>query len=377
MQPEGLELLLPYTPYSKVKLVRTLIEHSEHTPTAVENPGRLAVKRERRMRKVAWGMRVVLLCLLFVVTLWGLTPHLAQAASGLYLSSELGANFSPNLEMTGTSNDRASVCDEFINPLFATVTQTAGYENYNCTGPNRGATGDWENAFDGGEGVLAGAAIGYSLWDKYPDRVWGRVRLELEYFYRDTDYDQTADIPSAAGESGDKLTQEILTATDRVGSVTSHNLFGNLYFDFPNNSQLIPYVGFGVGVGFTDMDYGSLWARNPDPNAITTGAGLPNVDAIRRNLAGTVSSEQTNLSDTLFGYQVLFGVDYALTEALTLGVKGRWVNFDAFSEGSIVWDPLRSHPPNLRRDLSEPVSGSIKIRDIEIFGVSVTMKYHF
>ena len=76
------------------------------------------------------------------------------------------------------------------------------------------------------------------------------------------------------------------------------------------------YVGVGVGTGFTNMDYGSLWQRNLDVNAITTGEGLDNVEQIRQTLAGSTSSAQTVLSDTLFGYQVLFGVDYALTEAL-------------------------------------------------------------
>lgn len=311
------------------------------------------------------------------LTLWLAATSPARAGSGLYLSSELGANFAPGLDTRGASNDRASVCDEFINPLYATVTQTAGYEDYNCTGSNRGAGDDWKNDFAAAEGILAGAAIGYRLWDRYPDRIWGRFRLELEYFYRDSDYDQTSDVPGASGASGDKLTQEIQTATDRIGSVISHNLFGNLYFDFRNDSRFTPYVGFGVGAGFTDLDYGSLWSRNNDPNAISTGAGLLNADEIRRNLAGSTSSEQTELSDTLFGYQVLFGVDYALTDSISLGVKGRWVNFDSFSDDGIVWDPLRSHAPNLRRDGSEPVSGSLKTDDIEMFGVSLNLKYQF
>ena len=328
------------------------------------------------MRNGWSGMRFVLSLMLFVAAMWMLTSHPAQAGSGVYLSSELGANFTPDLDTTGTSNDRASACDEFINPMFATVSQTAGYETYNCTGPHRGATGDWKNSFDGAEGILAGMAVGYSLRERYPDHFLGRFRLEVEYFYRRAEYDKTADVPRAAGESGDKLAQEILTATDRIDGVTSHNLFANLYFDFQNSSRFTPYVGFGVGVGLTDMDYGSVWARNPDPTAITTGAGLPNAAEIRRNLAGTTSVAQTELRDRLFGYQVLFGVDYALTESVSLGVKGRWVNFDSFSDGT-VWDPLRSHGPNLRRDGSEPVSGRIKTNDIEMFGVSVNLKYRF
>ena len=37
----------------------------------------------------------------------------------------------------------------------------------------------------------------------------------------------------------------------------------------------------------------------------------------------------------------------------------------------------RSHESNLRRDGSEPVLYQLKIDDIEFFGVSVNLKYHF
>ncbi len=353
-----------------------LTEQAVNRSIANEDTCRLKVRHARSMRNGRWGMSFVVSLTLFVAAMWILTAHSARAGSGLYLSSELGANFSPVLDILGMSNDRASVCDEFINPMFAAVTETARYKNYNCTGPNRGATGDWENAFDGAEGILAGMAVGYSLGEKYPDHFLGRFRLEVEYFYRDTEYYQTSDVPRAAGETADKLAQEIRTATDRIDSVSSHNLFGNLYVDFRTSSRLTPYVGFGVGVGFTDIGYGGVWARNPDPTAISTGAGLPNAAEIRRNLAGTTSVAQSELSDRLFSYQVLFGVDYALTESLSVGLKGRWVNFESFSDGT-VWDPLRSHVPNLRKDGSEPVSGWINSNDIEMFGVSVNLKYRF
>ena len=311
-----------------------------------------------------------------VAVMWILAVQPA-VASGFYLSGELGVNFASGLDMTGTSNDLASVCDEFINPMYAAVTQTPGYENYNCTGPNRGVGDDWKNGFESTQGILTGAALGYELSDRYPNSVWGRFNVELEYFYRSTEYDQTSDIPGAAGASGDKLAQEIRAATDHIGSVVSHNLFGNLYMDFPSESRFTPYAGVGVGVGFTDMEYGSVWARNPDPDAIITGAGLPNAEEIRRNLAGSTSVAQTELSDTLFGYQGILGLDYALNESTTLGIKGRWVRFNSFDDDGIVWDPLRSHVPNLRRDLSEPVSGSLKTSNIEMFGVSMRLKYRF
>ena len=66
----------------------------------------------------------------------------------------------------------------------------------------------------------------------------------------------------------------------------------------------------------------------------------------------------------------------ALTEVLLLGVKGRWVNFHSFrNDDSIVIHC--SHPPNLRRDGSEPVSGGLEVGDIQMFGVGLNLKYLF
>ena len=305
---------------------------------------------------------------------WMVSPVLAEAGSGFYVSGDVGANFASGLDTTGTSNDRASWCDENINPRYN--------EYERCTGPDRSVGGRWENEFDGATGILAGAAAGYSFAGQNPNSPLGGLRVELEYFYRQSNYNQTADIPLGVGTQGQKLRDEIVQATDRIGSITSHNLFGNLFYDFVNTSRFTPYVGFGGGVGFTDMEYGSVWARNEDTmNAdgsykISTGADLPNYDEIRRNLAKTVSVGQATLSDVLWGVQVLFGVDYAITQAVSLGLKGRWVRFGSFRD-DFIWNPLRSHEPNLRKDGSEPVSGRLKTSDLEFFGVSLNLKYHF
>ncbi len=332
-----------------------------------------------------WGryrgrMNRTVLLFMGIIAAWACVSRLAQAqqmGSGFYLSSEWGIHVASPLDFTVNHNDRASVCDEFINPMYAMVETVSGYGSYNCTGP-RGSTGDWKNDFDGVTGLLAGAAVGYSFQERYPDNVLGQLRLELEYFFRNSEYDQTSDVHSAEGESGDKLAQEIVRAVDRISSITSHNLFGNLYFDFVNNSRFTPYLGVGGGIGFTDMEYGLMWARNFDANRITTGEGLPNAQEIRQNLAGTASVAETVLNDTPVGFQVLWGVDYALTESMSLGVKGRWVSFGSFSDDVILEDPpLRGHVPNLRRDGSEPVSGSAAFESIGMFGVSVNLKCHF
>ena len=313
---------------------------------------------------------------LLVVALGGV-PSPAQG-QGWYLGSELGAHVVPALGITGLSNDRASVCDEFINPQYATVTQTAGYEAYNCTGPDR--RDNWVNQFARATGLQTSWVLGYRFGADASGLRWRHVRTEVEYFYRATAYDQTVAVPGLSAGSGNvtanKLNQELQTATDYLGRVTSHTLFANLYWDVRTRSRLTPSVG--VGVGSTAVAYGSLWSRNANPTAITTGEGLPNVDAIRQNLAATTSSFQGVLSDRLLSQQVLVGVHYALTEDLSVGVKGRWVHGAAFeSDDAVVWDPLRSHVPNLRRDGSELVSGQLLTDASTLWDVGLSLTYHF
>ena len=296
----------------------------------------------------------------------GVGPAWAQAGSGFYVSSELGATLASGLDFSGSSNDRESACDEFLNPWYL-------LGGNRCTKVNRGEGDDWKNIFDRAKGVTAGVALGYRLGDRF--------RLESEYFFYNAEYDQTSPVTGADGVSFAKLGQEIERAEDRLGNLTSHNLFGNLYFDFTNDSRFTPYVGVGAGVGLTDVDWGSIWARNADPDKITTGADFPFASdaqrvAFRQNLAGTVSSAQGELSDMLFGYQVLSGADYALTDRVSLGVRVRWVNYASFSD-DVVWDPLRSHEPNLRRDGSEPMEGWLTSRDVAMFDISMNLKYAF
>ena len=102
----------------------------------------------------------------------------AQPASGFYLSQEIGLNVAPAVALLGNSTDRASRCDEFINPRFAEVP--------GCTDPNRGSGAGWKTTYDRAAGILAGLSAGY--------RFGGRLRVEVEWFHRESAYDQTAPV---------------------------------------------------------------------------------------------------------------------------------------------------------------------------------------
>lgn len=300
-----------------------------------------------------------------VVAAVGLMLAASVAQAQFYIGGNVGFAGASGPELEGHDNDRGGVCDEFINPLFADVP--------GCTDPRR--PGDsWMTGFDNATDVFAGAAAGYRL----PMRGTrpSRLRLEMEYFHRNSAFDASADVRfgTGASEFAADLAGEVVLAEDRLGSVAGHNLFGNFYIDFTNRGRFTPYVGIGVGVAFTEVGYGAFGLLNNDPARIASAADLPNADEVQRNLAGTVVRERANLKDTVRGYQLLFGVDYALNESMSFGVKGRWVRFDTFS-GSGTWDRLRSHASALRLDGSEPVTYEIKLDNLELLGVSLELKY--
>ena len=287
------------------------------------------------------------------------TPSLAQQR--FYVGGELGVLRSPGLTMVGDSNDRASICDEFINPSYASVP--------GCTDSARGVGDSWSVPFGGALGTVAGAVIGYRL---HP-----MARVEGEYVMRTSNFSENAPIRAAAGVNADKLSDELFLAEEWLGLLSSKSLMGNAYLDLPDVvSDAVLYLGLGIGIGRTSADYASVWSRSTNPADIQTGRDLPNYAEIARNLAGTSSSGRATLQDTQFSYQLLAGFDYRLTDAVSVDVKARWMASDEFS-GTIVWDPLRSHVPNLRRDGSEPVDGTMSTDDVSFLSLGLGLKYHF
>lgn len=289
---------------------------------------------------------------------------LAPGAKGeVYVAAELGPHFAPGLSLRAGDTDRASRCDEFVNPRYA--------ELEGCTDPDRGAgaVDSWQSEFDRAWGLFAGAAIGYRFRDRF--------RVELEAFHREADYDESSNILDPSGVAFTQIFgAELPQAYERVGKVSASGAFLNLYLELPGSDRFTPFLGIGPGLGFTRMDYGALWGRSADPNTVETARGLPNEDEVRRNLAGTVSSVDHQLRDLLHGYQVLFGVDCKLTEALSVELRGRWMDLSDFTDRG-DYDRLRSHVSNLRRDGSEPVRYRVSSGDMESFSVALRLNYRF
>ena len=84
-----------------------------------------------------------------------------------------------------------------------------------CNEPRTGGDA-WKNSFSSDEGILFGAAIGYRFENS-------RFRVELEYFYRDTGYEETSTIDFGADpQTVAKINNELLVVAERIDSLISH-----------------------------------------------------------------------------------------------------------------------------------------------------------
>ena len=146
-------------------------------------------------------------------------------------------------------------------------------------------------------------------------------------------------------------------AHERFGGVTADALFANVHVAFPNRTRVTPWVSL-------------------DPAAIDSATGLSNEAEVRQRLAGTVTTAQATLRDSLTGYQVLSGLEISLAESVSLTLTGRWSRFGRF-RASGEYDLLRSHESGVRIDGSEPVVYKVTTGDLDLAGVSLSLKYRF
>ena len=156
------------------------------------------------------------------------------AKNGFYMGMDLGIAVAPGMDVESWDNDVATQCDGFIN--------NDGAGNFlvpprkDCNQSTRDAF-SWIQQFDGGTGLLAGVALGYRL---------ERLRVEGEYFYRGTTYDESIDniLLLPAGEPFQGGKQDELSYTEAgVDDVLSHNFFANLYYDFRSDSKFTTVRG--------------------------------------------------------------------------------------------------------------------------------------
>ena len=280
-----------------------------------------------------------------------------------YVGADMGGGVGSGVRFDATSTDRPSICDEYINPLYANIPM--------CSLPP-GTDSFYHLIFGSTVGLIGNMQLGYHITPSF----W----VEAELAYWQAPYVEGDTPKSEFGESFDKLVGEILLAEERLGTFTSLGLLVNAFYGFTDSQRRMTYyVGGGLGLSGSWVDYTSIWGRQQDPDLIETGIGEPNEDQIRENLAGTFSYGTgifTSVGAPVF--QAMVGFDYHFSQTISVGLKGRYSIFTGYSDPhTMVWDPLRSHAPNNRLDGSEPVEGYYETDDFRAFAVGIQVKKRF
>ena len=276
-----------------------------------------------------------------------------------YFSVGIGGNSLSDVVVESRSNDRASICDEYINPLATTLSS--------CTTPNRGVGDGWLAPIGSGSGFSTEVDFGFHLSPRF--------RVAAVYTYNATNFNRTVSSTDATGVDFDKISNELSVGEETLGSITANELSVFLYHDWTNGTKWTPFAGIGTSLSQTKIDFSWLWARSINPEHIMTGLDQPNAEQIRRNLAGTVSAGRRTLRDNNQGYILALGIDRELTANVSMGLKVQWQRSNAFKSGEYAGDLLRSHSPNLRLDGSEPVSTWSRISDSTRFSARLSLRY--
>lgn len=224
------------------------------------------------------------------------------------------------------------------------------------------------NEFDHGRGMASGFLVGYAV---------GGVRLEVEYLHRYVGDDASPFVGASSAALEGKTSEWVRDhpPDEWIGDYAAQQVFANAYYDFRNASNWTPYVGAGIGMAATELSYYAQFIRKPDAEYLLVEFDPDWPAAAKRAAAGTASIIDTKAAATVFGYQVLAGVDYALSPRTSIGLTARWARFDDVTHDA-TWKLIRSHAP-IEADGVTPADAGLEFGGMGYRAVTVSLKYHF
>lgn len=136
--------------------------------------------------------------------------------------------------------------------------------------------------------------IGFSINTAIGKSFANGFDLELEYGFKTASLDEATPSDEFAEAYKDAYGEDISDYKEDVdGNIDIHSLMVNAIYNLNNQSSITPYVGGGIGVGFTDVE---------------------------------------DSSDTVFAYQVIAGVAFNLSKNVDILVAYRYFGTDDISE---------------------------------------------
>lgn len=282
---------------------------------------------------------------------------------GAYFGLNLGLTSSARLDSALSAVTNPTRCDRLLYDDPALAPSSAP----ECTDTSLRQLSS--NGFSPGPGFTGGLSAGYAF---------GRPRIEFEYRARTQGGDVSPLIESTTNQAVVSKSLEwspVSPPTESISNYRVHQVFANLYFDFPNDSRWTPFLGAGAGMARTDLVYTRRLVRKTldqgyqDVEPPLTIADRPAA------AAGTVSLLQPDLSATHPGFQILGGLDYALGERTSIGLNGHWSRFGELAQ-DVAWSIIRSHEP-VRADGTTPFTGTVRVDSFRYWGVTLGLKYRF
>lgn len=303
---------------------------------------------------------------------------LAAAHADFYVGADIGLADARALDSTSFGTSRPTRCDVL---MYSDATRPSATLNNDPACGNTTPRRKWDSRWDVGSGLAVGLHAGY---------IRDQFRFELEFMHVKPGSASHPIItasthPGLAGKSTEW--SETAPPYEWISGLRIRQYFANVFYDFASESRWTPYAGIGAGWARMRMQHKRRFLRKtvaegyldvaPDIPAAQLGYGWNNASWLewRENAAGTLSAMDTELSDTLFGFQLLAGVDYALTDRTSVGIKARWAQFDDFKDYA-AYGQIRDHAP-VDVDGVTPFGDQIKMDNIEYWAITVGFKRRF
>lgn len=140
-------------------------------------------------------------------------------------------------------------------------------------------------------------ALGFAIGRDLSEDIDLDIRVELEYMYR-TDFEWN-DSGSVGANNWDASVD-----------VNAQTVFFNAYYDFKNETDLTPYVGFGLGASWLDAEVSG-----------------------QINYEGATYSDGYDNTETNFAWNVAAGCSYAINEDWAIDAMYRYVDLGEASVG--------------------------------------------
>ena len=291
-------------------------------------------------------------------------PDAASAQAdrdGIYVGLQLGAAVPGALTSNRTYVSHPTRCDTLLYP----PSVSPPVDDPACRDGRPGMT---STELVPGAGPAAGAMIGYAT---------GGLRFEVEYLNAAPGSAESP-IGSTTSTALQSKTSEWSTEQppfEWVGEYKVHQVFANVLYDFRNGSRWTPFAGAGIGWAAVDLNYYLQFLRKPEVEYLQIEFDPDWPDVAKRAAAGTASILDTYAGDSVFGYQLLAGIDYALSEHTSLGVALRWAQFGEV-EHEEVYGVVRSHAGVLADGVT-PFNNELTFSGIGYQALTVNLKYHF